>query len=362
MALLTILSQTLLFLSFSFLVGSFILLLAPNDYRPDVTFSKRLLMISSITLPIFAFVPVLDITLFLAPRLGFVDSLIMVVTSYTVGTAWSFTLLGSFLLLSFIAIGFTEKASFGAIGSLLTLGIILTVAWSSHAGVMDPFLGIIGDFLHLVAVSIWVGVLLIAGWFAKNHNHWLNFLKWYSLMAFSCLMITVVSGFLMMDVLVDDYVDSWMVSYGQGLLAKHLFILPLLFYALVNGLIVKYKLSKDTTFNPIPWVRLEGIILFVIFAITAFYSQQPPPHGNFLTSDAVSPLFQFFHGATIDTESTIGFVTNANTIFWLVISLLIFGLMVVSFMKKASIVISFLLSCLIVICVYVMIMVTVVVS
>nr|WP_304214912.1 CopD family protein [Fredinandcohnia onubensis] len=362
MDLLIIISQALLYLSFSVLVGGFILLLVPNEYRPDIKFPKRLLFICASTLPVYAFVPVLDIILFLAPRLGFLESLKIVLTTYTAGTAWDFTLLGSLLLVFLIAFTkSTEKASFAYIGTILTFGLILTVAWSSHAGSLDQSIGIISDFIHLVAVSIWVGILLIIGWFSTNHNNWLKFLSWFSAVAFGCLIATVLSGIFMMDVIMDEYIDSWMISYGQGLLVKHLFLLPLLFYALVNGFIVKYKLTKDATFNPIPWIRLESFILFAIFTITAIYSQQPPPHGNFLTSDAVSPLFRLFHDDIIAVGNTIGFALNVNTVYFFFISILFFVLMVVSYLKKASIILSFLFSCLFVTSIYLTLMITIVI-
>ena len=362
MVILVIISQALLYLCFSVLVGSFFLLLVPSKYRPDIKIPKRLLLISAIMLPVFAFIPVLDITLYIAPRLGLFESFKIVLTTYTVGTAWNFTLLGSVMLVLLIALArSTEKGIFAFLGILLTFGLILTVAWSSHAGAIDPIIGIISDFLHLTAVSIWVGILLIVGWCAINHNNWLEFLSWFSMVAIGCLVATTLSGLFLMDVMVDGYIDSWMVSYGQGLLIKHLFLLPLVFYALVNGLIVKFKISKDATFNPIPWIRVEGFILFVIFTITAIFSQQSPPHGNYLTSDAVSPLFRLFHDDIIDSGNTIGFVVNSNTVCFFFLSILFMGLIVLSFFKKASIIISFLFSCLFVMSIYFMLMMTVVI-
>ena len=362
MEILVIISQALLYLCFSVLVGSFILLLVPSKFRPDINIPKRLLLISAIMLPIFAFIPVLDITLYIAPRLGLFDSLIIVLTTYTVGTAWDFTLLGSSVLILLIALAkSTEKKIFAILGASLTFGLILTVAWSSHASVIDPIIGIISDFLHLAAVSIWVGILLVIGWCSLNHKNWLEFLSWFSSVAISCLVSTVLSGAFLMDVMVAGYIDSWMVSYGQGLLIKHLFLLPLVFYALVNGIYVKYKISKDVTFNPIPWIRVEGIILFTIFTITAVFSQQSPPHGNYLTSDAISPLFHLFHNGIIDSVNTIGFVVNLNTVWFFFLSILFMGLIVLSVFKKASIFISFLFSSLFVTSIYLMIMVTVVI-
>ncbi|WP_158582994.1 copper resistance D family protein [Lysinibacillus yapensis] len=337
-------------------------MLVPRHYRPELNIPKSLLLLSAIGIPIFAFIPVWDIILFIAPRLGLMESIKIVLTTYTAGTAWDFTLLVSIVLvLLIIFTKSTEKTLFAYLGALLTFGSIFTVAWSSHAGALNPQIGIISDFIHLVAVSIWVGVLLIMGWFSNNHENWLKFLSWFSIVAFSCLSATALSGLFMMDVIVDGYIDSWMVSYGQGLLLKHLFMLPLLFYALVNGLIVKYKISKNASFNPTPWIRLESFILFAIFTITAIFSQQPPPHGNYLTNEAISPLFRFFNDAPIDINSTVGFVVNSNTVIFFFLTVLLLGLMVLSFFRKAPILLSFLFSCLLVASIFTMLMVTIVV-
>lgn len=362
MELLVIISQVLLYLSFSVLVGSFILLLVPSKYRPDIKISKRFLLISACALPVCAFFPVLNSVLYIAPRLGLLESFKIVLTTYTVGNAWNFTLLGSVLLVLLISLARSpEKGTFAFLGVLNTFLLILTVAWSSHAGAVDPMLGIISDFIHLSAVSIWVGILLIIAWCSINQNNWLEFLNWFSMVAFGCLTATALSGLFLMEVMVDGYIDSWMVSYGQGLLLKHLFLLPLVFYALVNSIIVKDKLSKDDSFNPIPWIRVEGFILFTIFMITATYSQQSPPHGNYLTSDTMSPLFRLFHAEIINYSNTIGFAVNLNTVLFFILSILFIGLIALSFFKKASIIVSFLLSCLFVTSIYFMLMVTVVI-
>jgi putative copper export protein len=362
MDILVIISQALLYLCFSVLAGSFILLLIPGKYRPDLNIPKRLLLAGAALVPVFTFIPVLDITLYIAPRLGFLESVKIVLTTYTVGTAWNFTFFGSIVLLLLIALAKPgEKKMSAVLGALLTFGLILTVAWSSHAGAIDPVIGMVSDFVHLAAASIWVGILLMVGWCSLNHKNWLAFLNWFSPVAAGCLAAIVLSGVFLMETLVDGYIHSWMVSYGQGLLLKHLFILPLLFYALANGVIVKYRLSKDADFSPVPWVRVESILLVVIFTITANFSQQSPPHGNFMSSEAVSPLFRLFHGDIIDAGSSIGFVVNLNTVGFFFLSLLSMGLIAVSYFKKAPIFISFLFSCLLVISIYLMIMVTVVI-
>ncbi|WP_067727584.1 copper resistance D family protein [Oceanobacillus damuensis] len=362
MDILIISSQSLLYLCFSFLAGIFILLLVPNNYRPDIKIPMHLLSIITVLVPVFAFIPVLDITFYIAPRIGLFESLQVVLTTYTIGTAWILTLFGSsMLMLLFASMKSNEMSMFAKIGILLTFGLILTEAWTSHASAMDPMKGIISDFLHLTAVSIWVGILLIIGWCSLNHKNWLEFLSWFSKVAMVCFVAAAVSGMFLMDVMVDGYIASWQVSYGQGLLIKHILILPLLFYASMNGLIVKSKISKDPTFNPIPLVRAEGFILFAIFTITAFFSKQQPPHGDYLASNAVSPLFHLFYPNIIDSLSTIDFVVNINTVYFFLFSILFGGLIVLSFFKKASIALSLLFSCLFVFSIYFMLMMSIVV-
>ena len=360
MDILVIISQVLLYVCFAILAGSFLLQIIPSTYRPDIKVPTYYLLISAIMVPIASFIPVLDITLFIAPRLGFGESLKTVLLTYTVGNAWNFTLIGSALLVLVIALmRSNEKRISAYLAIVLTFGLMLTIAWSSHAGALSPITGIISDFIHLAAVSVWVGVVLVVGWCATNHHHWLKFLGWFSKVAIGCLAATALSGILLMNIMVDGYVDSWAVSYGQGLLIKHLFLIPLVFYAMLNGIVVKYMFSKDATFNPIPWIRLEGIILFVIFAMTAFFTQQSPPHGNVLTEDAVSPLFRLFHDGMINASSTIGLTVNINIIYFFFLCLLLVGIIIWSIYKKTPILITFLLSCIFVASIYMMAMLSV---
>ena len=116
------------------------------------------------------------------------------------------------------------RASINVFSIFITLGIIVTIAWASHASAVNITLGMISDSIHLIAVSIWVGVVLVVAWFSTNTENWDKFLSWFSIVAISCLGATAISGFLLLEVLVEDYVDSWLVSYGQGLFLKHLFI------------------------------------------------------------------------------------------------------------------------------------------
>lgn len=349
-----IISQALLYTSFALLTGSFILLLVPPSYRPALHIRGRLLTLCTISLPLLALFPVLSIALYIAPRLGFLNALNTVLTTYTIGTAWLAMFACSVLLL--IVLKLTKDKLMAVVGILLTILAMLTIAWSSHAAAYNIAVGIISDFLHILAVSVWVGILLIIGWCSTNSDNWLAFLKWFSLVAISCFSLAALSGVLLMDILVDGYIQSWPIAYGQGLLIKHLFLIPLVFFALANAFLVKFKLSRDTQFNPLHWIRAEGMILLAIFTMTAFFSQQSPPHAHVLTEDAISPLFRLFYGEPIDVTGRILFFANPASVGLFFGALLSMALTVVSIVKKAPIWLSVLFSCCIVGCLFSMVM------
>ena len=363
MDILVSISQALLYICLSILLGTFLLNVVPVKLRPAFFVPPKWLIISSAVIPLLTFVPVLYIILYISPRLGFIRALEVVITQYTIGIAWSFTfLLSSFLIFVMIIAHRANKmsrVSINVFSIFITLGVIVTIAWASHASAVNMTLGIISDSIHLVAVCVWVGVVLIVAWFSTNTENWSNFLSWFSLVAISCFGATAISGFLLLDVLVPDYVDSWIVSYGQGLFIKHLFILPLLFYAAINGLLVKYKLSIDSTYNPLRGIKVESVILLSIFTLTAFFSQSSPPHGSFVNKEAISPLFELFHDVTSSTTNGLQFVSNGIAIAFVFGSMVLLGLNLFAYIKKAPVWLLYFLVVLFISCIYITFMLSV---
>lgn len=359
MELLITVSQALLYVSFALLMGSFILLLVPASYKPNLHIPIRLLKLCALSLPVLTFFPVLDIARFIAPRFGLIEALSLVITTYTIGNAWLATVAASLLLM--LTFTLKRKTPAAILALLFTLIAMLTVAWASHAASVQFLVGVISDFLHLLAVSVWVGILLIVGCCATNNDNWLAFLKWFSLTTISSLSITALSGVLLMDVLVDSYIKSWTINYGLGLFVKHLFLFPLVLLALANAFLIKFKLARYPGFNPLRWIRAEGLILLTVFIITAFFSQQSPAHGNFLTADAISPLFKLFYDGPIDQLSTIVFYANPGSVGFFFGAIISTALMILSIFKKTPIWVSYLLGCLIVVCLFMMIILALVV-
>ena len=359
MQVLVIVSQTLLYVCFSILLGSFLLGLVPSTYRPSITTTRRLLAISTLGIPLLAFIPVLQVILYLAPRLGTAESFLSVLTGFTIGKAWGWTLLLAVALLLIIGlVKETGNKVFNLTGVILTILLILTIAWSSHASSVDQLAGFIGDTVHLLAVSVWTGILGIVSWRATNTSNWRPFLTWFTPIAALCCVTVMGSGLLLMDVLMDGYMASWASPYGQGLLIKHLFIIPLLFYAGVNGIWINRKLKSDPNFNPKPWARLESVIIFIIFAITAAFSQLSPPSGGVGTEP--SKLFMLVYEYDIPLDAAVQLEWNAMGILLLLLACACIGLMAMAFVKKAPRSMALLLSSALVLCLYLALMTSVV--
>jgi len=356
---LVIISQTLLYLCFSVLMGSFLIGLVPSTYRPAINSSRRLLIICTAGIPLFAFIPVLEVILYLAPRLGAAESSLSVLTSFTIGKAWGWTLvLAIGLLLAVLLVKEHESALFNTTGAILTFLLIVTIAWSSHASSIAPFSGFVGDTIHLLAMSVWTGILVIISWRAANTANWRSFLTWFTPVAALCFIVVTVSGLLLMNVLIDGYVASWTSPYGQGLLFKHLFVILLLFYAGINGFWVKRKLKNDQGFSPIRWARLESVVIFIIFAITAAFSQLSPPSEGEM--DDPSKLFMLTYGKEIPLNAAVQLEWSGMGILLLLLAIACGALLATAFSKQAPRLMVLLLSGVLVLCLYLALMTSVV--
>lgn len=363
MELFVLLSQAVLYICFALLLGTFILRIIPSELRPNVVVRQKVLVVVTALIPLAAFLPVLDITLYIAPRLGFTNALSIVLTTYTVGTAWDATLLIAlvFVVLLIRTTATSKVASY--VGIVLTTLLIVSVAWSSHAAALNATTGIVSDTLHLVGASVWVGILLVISFFAKDTNNWLAFLNWFTYTAVGCLAIIGISGFMLMDIMVDGYINAWMIDYGQGLLIKHLLLVPIFLFAFANTAVSRFFLLRDKPFQPLPWIRFEAILLSLIFIVTSAFSQQNPPHGAYLSEELVSPIFKWFHpDVTIGAGNVIGFVVNLQSVLFLFASLFaIIALAASFFFKKIPPIVSFIVSIIAVVCIYALLMVTTVI-
>lgn len=160
-------------------------------------------------------------------------------------------------------------------------GLVVSAAASMHAATLSAS-ALLAQALHLFAVSAWLGVLLLVGWFAPSGASWAAFYRWYSPMAAGCVAAVTASGFVLMSAMSTEWVNAWTLDYGQVLLVKHLLFLPLLVIASVNALLIapkaKGKGTSGKAFDPRGWMRAESALSFLIFVVTAVLSRTSPPH------------------------------------------------------------------------------------
>ena len=333
-------SEFLLYCCFGILVGNQLLTLIPESKRPTIYVPHWLVNVSIIGIAFLSFFPLLSIVKLFAQDFenGYWMIFKAVLFDFNVGHAWLITLFLAALLIIIRSIRrMTNEPKLEYLSAAFTLALILAFGWASHCTASYQLKGFIPHATHFLAVSVWIGTLLVVSWFSKNSDNWFAFLKWFSPLAFICMVATISAGFFLMTLLVPDYVNAWIVSYGQALLFKHLLIIPLLTFAFINGVMARRKFKENPDFNPIPWVRAESIIALLVFWAMAVMGQQSPPDhlAAVIQFDKPSVLFDSFYEGTIEPTTTIQFIAGGNSILLGVVYLLLLLSMLVLFRKKA---------------------------
>ncbi|WP_088051953.1 copper resistance D family protein [Virgibacillus dakarensis] len=309
------LSELILYICFSILFGSLILFMVPEDKKPPIYIPKKILYFAAILIPVAAFMPVFQTANILAADrdLGFI--LKNVVLTFEIGKAWLFVVFVSIILICvLLAKNLITKKHLMMWALVLTLLMLFGYTTSSHAATITDGKGFIFHTLHFLAVTIWIGILFVVSWFSKTKDNWLTFLKWFTPVALICLAITIVAGYFTMEIDINSYDDpnasifqeyqnSLIVNYGQALVLKHIFIISLVVFAFLNGVLFRRKNNQEL-FNPFKWARLESVYALIVFGITAFMGQSWPPHQiySLIKTEGASPLFNaLYDGDIIDT-------------------------------------------------------------
>ena len=357
MFLLSTISETLLYLCFALLMGNYIFSIIPADLKPEVIIAKKYKLIAAAGIAVFSFLPLLSLITFLYEDYGIIDSLTSVLLTFEVGKSWIYLLIFSIILGVFVYL-FDHKTDvlYSVIGILLLLVLIMGIGWSTHAHSVHGMKGFLTHIVHFTSVVVWVGILFVVSWFSRSYENWSNFLNWFHVTALFCFGIIIVTGLSLMSFTLEwsQYPDSWMISYGQSLLIKHLLIIPLIGYAFINGIVMKKKLQKDPSFNPRPWTKVEFIIILGIFAATGAMGQSSPPHNlsSILSSEGVSILFTQFYDGVVYAGLNVEFSLQTNGILLLLLACVFFVLSIMSFFKKMAPIFSFIMSIFVVISVY----------
>lgn len=339
-------SESLLYLCFSLLMGAFVIQFVPERLKPEIRIPKRLIQLSVLGVVFFSAAPVIRLILFLYEDIGFRLTIQNVLTGFEVGKAWNFTVILAIFFYLFVSLFPVLKSKvLSGISLAFTFTLLLALGWASHAASLTDWSGLVIHSLHFLAVTIWIGILLVVGWFSKNQENWLSYLKWFTPLAITCFLTIAGTGLFLMTLVIDvnEYADAWMIPYGQALLVKHLTIIPILFFAFINGFWIRRKLKKQEQINPIPWLKFESVLLFFTFVSTGVLGQQEPPHSieTTLAGSGPSAIFDYFYSGIIEPSMSLQFGLNTiNTLFFIV-AIIFMWLIVYSFRKKMPAVIPF---------------------
>ncbi|MGN7477316.1 copper resistance D family protein [Solibacillus silvestris] len=346
---LTIFSQFLLYISLAILMGTFILSCIPHSIRPNIYISSNWLIISAICLPIASFVPNIQLLIILTPQLGFFESMGMLLSKFKVGHSWLAIVCFTIILLLIIRLYAKQHSKLAAAMAIIILiAVMAAIGYISHAGSMSGMVGSVLDFVHLLAVSVWLGILVLISFFTKNAENWEAYLKWFSPVALVSFTAIALSGVLMTDTIVPSYVTSWASDYGQFLFIKHVLLVPLTAIILANSLLIKLKMNKPL-FEPRTWVRIETVLLISILFITALYSEQQPP--NFSVQE-ISPFFELFYNSTIEPSMRAYLQMTGIGIAFFLMTALFIGLVIISYVKQLPTIISVCMTIAIALCFY----------
>jgi putative copper resistance protein D len=322
----TALSDVLLYLVFSYIIGSIVLGWVSKTRKPEIRDSRTLQLASVAGIALFSLAPVIELTAFLNNGQGWFSSFFRVLIDFRVGNGWVLTLLFCILLGLTVFYGGSPHMR-----AFYTVLLVLIVGFFSHVSTVNLWAGFVSHSLHFLAMALWIGVLLQVAWFAQNDSNWSRFISWFTPFAISCVAVLAISGviILLFFVAPEDYVKSWVLPYGQMLLLKHLTIIPVLAAALINGLLNRKGVYERA------WLRVEFLLILLVFAFTAFMSKQAPPHEINATfrSEGAAPFIGWLKGPQyIPINGTFDF--SLNGILLIVIGVMCLAMMPLSYKKQ----------------------------
>ncbi|SDG62823.1 putative copper resistance protein D [Planococcus glaciei] len=322
----TALSDVLLYLAFSYMIGSIVLGFVPADRKPRIQDSRKLQLISVAGIALFSLAPVIELVVFLNNGQGVFSTFFRVLMDFRIGNGWVLTLL--FCILLGLTVFYSGSAHMRA---YYTASLVLIVGFFSHVSTLNLWAGFFSHSIHFLSMSLWIGVLLHIAWLAHDGSNWKPFTAWFTPFAIACLAALFISGIVIMLFFVNptDYAKSWVLPYGQMLLLKHLAIVPVLAAALINGFLNKKGLYERT------WLQVEFLLILLVFASTAFMSKQAPPHdiNDTFRSEGMAPFVELLKGPQyVPIDGALAFSLNGALL--IAIGLMCLGLMVLGYKKQ----------------------------
>jgi putative copper export protein len=347
-------SEAFLYLCFSLLLGGLLSYVIPRTYQPGIEFPQKHMVLCILGIALFSFMPVIRIVLVFAPDIGFWLTFKSVMTTFEEGKAY--------VLLILINNDIRTHVHLAVASLFIVLGMIVALGFSSH--VYSLAAGVGGGLVHSVhflAVSVWTGLLFMGGWYAKDHTRWLSFLKWFTPLSIACMAAIGWSGLVIMQYAVPQYINSWILTYGQALLLKHILIIPLVTFAFINGFVVRRRINQSPGYNGAAWIQAESAIVFCIFVVTGFMGQQSPPHDVSLTllENKPSILFNILYQGGGPFHLPLSLIMNISSVLLGLLALALLGMVVFTFINKQKATAALMYSGLFIVTVYLSLMLAV---
>lgn len=330
-------TEGLLYVCFALFTGHLVMEWIPADKRPIAFLPARWLYVLLTGVMALSLIPLIDNTLFFAEQLdmGFMMTFGQMLQKMEIGKGWLITvaLVAAQMTLLFFK-KHVHRIEYLVISTALLLGLSFSFSWSSHVSYIKQTPGFLAHSLHFLSIMVWVGGLLTVGCFGRRDADWKGFLRWFTPLSLTCLLLSSISGLIVMNLLVSDVVTSWVFSYGQALLWKHIFVLLLIATAFINGVLIRNRLLREPLYDPLPWFRLEGVTGLTIFVATAIMGQQEPPHDVALSLESLdpSPLFLWLYPEGADTKLQLQFTATSWGFAALAVVLLL--AMIVMFIRR----------------------------
>lgn len=140
-----------------------------------------------------------------------------------------------------------------------------------------------------------------------------------------------------------EYVNAWVLPYGQMLLLKHISIIPILIFAFINSILLN-KSKSNSGYDPRTWVKAETILLLITFFFTSVLGNLSPPHDvNFtVKSEGAASWVEWILGREIASPLQTEFLASIQGIVLVVMSILFLVLIIISFIKNVKPIVSIL--------------------
>ncbi|WP_059103454.1 copper resistance D family protein [Shouchella shacheensis] len=284
-----------LYLVFACLAGYFILNVLPKDRRMPLTIGSKVVLGLILATPLLLFVEVVRLSVIYASFLSIPlqESFLNTVSDSAIGLSLLLTS-GITIVMLIVWTFLRDKVPMFA-HILLLAGVVAmigSVSLSSHGASVAGTQGFLANVIHLFSVSFWIGPLFLLGFFTTSISSQRKLHQWFSTLSVFAVLLLIISGFVLMGEMQPDYMNGWLLTYGQLLLIKHLLFVPLLVYGFRHFLVLSGK-GRELSGNELKRsFRSESSLAFLILAVTAFMTQHPPPH-EVLRTLQVEPMNSF---------------------------------------------------------------------